>query len=88
MVCIHTKGSHLIQETAARKLLRVNYPSEGPRLDIQFVSAGRYNDHLERRDSEGYTAWSLADDGRISAQHFPALPELITYIANDHLYVA
>lgn len=87
VVCIDTKGSHLIQETAARKLLRVNYPGEGPRLDIQFVSVGRYNDHLERRDSEGYTAWSLADDGRISAQPFPALPEVIEYVANDKLHV-
>lgn len=87
VICIDTKGSHLIQETAARKLLRVNYPGEGPRLDIQFVSVGRYNDHLEKRDSEGYTAWSLTDDGRISAQHFPALPELVEYVADDTVHV-
>lgn len=83
VVCVDTKGAHLVKETAARKLLRVNYPGQGPRLDIQFVSVGRYNAQLERRYSEGYTAWSLADDGRISANHFPELVQLISYIADD-----
>lgn len=87
VICIDTKGSHLIQETAARKLLRVNYPGEGPRLDIQFVSTGRYNDQLERRDSEGYTAWSLTDDGKVTTQHFPELSRLVEYVADDALHV-
>lgn len=87
VVCLDTKGSFLIRETAARKLLRINYPGEGPRLDIQFVSTGRYNDQLEKRDSEGCTAWSLGNDARLRTQHFPDLGRLVDYIANDGLHV-
>ena len=87
VVCIDTKGPHLIRETAARKLLSINYPGEGPRLDVQFVSLGRYNEQLERRDSEGCTAWSLSAGGTIQAQHYAELAEVVEYLADDSIHV-
>jgi type III restriction enzyme len=87
VVCIDTKGPHLIRETAARKLLSISYPGEGPRLDIQFVSLGRHNERLERRDSEGCTAWSIAPGGEIQAQHFEELPGVVEYLADDKIHV-
>lgn len=85
VVCVDTKGAHLVQETARRKLLRVNYAGEGPRLDIRFVSTGRYNDDLELRDRDGHTSWSLADDGRFVANHYEELSDLIKFVADDSL---
>ena len=87
VVCIDTKGQHLVMETAARKLLKINYPGTGPRLDVQFVTPGRYSDTLEQRDSEGFSAWSLNDDGRISATHFGDLQDVVTFLLDDELHV-
>ena len=87
MVCIDTKGSHLIQETAARKLLRVNYPGEG-RGSISSSSPLAATTTSWRDATPRAHRLVAADDGRVSAQPFPALPELIEYFANDKLHVA
>lgn len=87
VVCIDTKGQHLVRETAARKLLNVAPSAEGPRLDIQFVSEGRYDDNLELKDPDGYTYWGLASDGTITATHYEDLAELVTYLLDDSLHM-
>lgn len=85
VICVDTKGHHLIRETAARKLLHIRTNGEAPWLDIQFVSEGTYDDNLEYKDSDGYTYWSLRDDARIAARHYDDLDELVIHLLDDTL---
>lgn len=86
VLCIDTKGPQLVDQTARRKLLTVAPGGEGRRLDIQFVSAGKYDDELTRRNGEGYTYWGLGDDGSLRALHFDDLPALLTHLTDDSLH--
>lgn len=88
VVCVDTKGTHLVHETAARKLLRIASPGVGPRLDIQFVSEGKFNVELERVDTEGFTCWSLGDDGKLRAHHFPELANVTKHLTDDAMHPA
>ncbi|WP_166880622.1 hypothetical protein [Salinibacterium sp. ZJ450] len=85
VVCIDTKGQHLVHETAKRKLLNTRYPGVGPRLDIQFVSLGQYNGKLEKRGSDGATAWGLGSDGNLVPVHYQELADVVKYLSDDSL---
>lgn len=87
VICLDTKGTHLVHETAARKLLRIAAPKSGMRLDIRFVSEGKFNQKLERSDTEGYTLWNLSEDGQLRTTHFSDLPELAVLVIDDSLNV-
>lgn len=86
VICIDTKGPHLVHETARRKLLRMRPARTGPRLDVQFVSKGKYTDDLEQKHTSGYTCWGLGDDGTIQAVHFEDLDALINYLVDDDIH--
>jgi len=83
VICVDTKGHHLIRETAARKLLRIKHSGEGRRLDVQFVSEGKFDDDLELRDPDGFTYWGLGDDGKVQARHYESLDELVKQLSDD-----
>lgn len=57
-------------------------------LDIRFVSEGGFNVDLERADTEGYTRWSLGDDGKLRANHFPELSNLAEQLIDDAMHPA
>ena len=86
VLCVDTKGPQLVDSTARRKLLNIKPGKEGRRLDIQFVSEGKYDDELTRRDSDGYTYWGLADDGALNAVHFDEMDALIKHLVTDELH--
>ncbi|QZT59660.1 DEAD/DEAH box helicase family protein [Mycolicibacterium austroafricanum] len=83
VLCVDTKGPQLVDAAARRKLLTIKPSGEGKRLDIQFVSEGKYDDELTRRDSEGYTYWGLANDGSLNAVHFDVMDSLIKQLVDD-----
>lgn len=85
VVCVDTKGEHLIRETAARKLLSIKYPGVGRHLDVQFVSEGKYGDNLIRIDKDGYTYWGLGADGKTNAVPFDDLDALVKRLTDDKL---
>ena len=86
VLCVDTKGPHLVDSTARRKLLTVKPSGEGRRLDVQFVSEGKYDDELNRRDSDGYTRWGLSGDGKLNANHFDELRSLLAHLIDDDLH--
>lgn len=59
---------------------------EGPRLDIQFVSQGRYDHDLQRKDPDGYTYGGLGNDGKVTAMPYEELSDLLDYLLNDDLH--
>lgn len=86
VVCVDTKGPHLVQETARRKLLKIRPPKEGVRLDIQFVSAGSFNSDMELKSSTGFTSWSLGDDGRVRAVVLDSMESVVDALVDDSLH--
>jgi type III restriction enzyme len=85
VICVDTKGEHLIRETASRKLLSIKYAGSGPRLDVQFVSEGKYGNNLVKLDKDGYTYWGLGSDGTINAVPFDELDSLVKRLTDDSL---
>lgn len=88
IICVDTKGPHLVHETARRKLLRIRPASEGPRLDVQFVSKGEYDDDLRQKHTGGFTCWGMGDDGTIRAVSFEDLHLAVKYLVDDGLHPA
>jgi len=88
VVCVDTKGPHLVHETARRKLLRIRPAKDGPRLDVQFVTNGKYDDNLEQKHTSGFTCWGLGDDGTLQTVHYEDLDALVKYLVQDNLHVA
>lgn len=87
VVCVDTKGGHLVRETAARKLLLIGGASLSPRLDVQFVSEGKYGQDLQHEGPDGYSRWGLADDGSIRTVHFESMDELVEALTDDAIYL-
>jgi type III restriction enzyme len=57
LICVDTKGNHLVREAAGRKLLHIR-PRDGAErsLDVQFVSKGKWNNDLEQEGPDGSPA--------------------------------
>lgn len=88
VICVDTKGAHLVHETARRKLLRIRPAKNGPRLDVQFVSNGKYDDTLEQKHTGGFTCWGLGDDGTIQSVHHNDMESVVKYLVQDNLHTA
>lgn len=84
VVCLDTKGGHLVGSTAGRKLLFIR-PKQGAErsLDVQFVSKGKWNDSLTQEGPDGYTRWGLNNQGILKARHFDGLDTLITELTAE-----
>jgi type III restriction enzyme len=78
VICVDTKGAHLIREAAGRKLLHIRAKQGAERsLEVQFVSKGKFNNDLEQEGPDGYTRWGLNDEGKLKAKHFDGLGGLL-----------
>jgi type III restriction enzyme len=88
VICVDTKGPHLVHETARRKLLRIRPAADGPRLDVQFVSKGTYDDSLEQRNISGYTSWGMGDDGTIQTHGFEDMEAVVKHLIDDAVHRA
>lgn len=84
VVCLDTKGPHLVAEAALRKLLHVEgQPNEPRQLDIQFVSKGTWDRTLQFVDSDGYTSWGLGPDGGLRVRPFGDINTLVQDLIAD-----
>lgn len=78
IICIDTKGFHILQGEAGRKLLTVESRTDGtPRLEIKFVTPGEISQSFEKLNTDGYTLWGLKADGSRRARHFPTIEDLL-----------
>jgi len=74
VIAVDTKGGHLLQDAATRKLLRIEPPhGMNERLIVRFVSEGRWTPEARQTAKEGFTVWSLNQLGDRRATHFDNL---------------
>lgn len=72
------KGGHLLPEAATRKLLHVRAPSGGDSsLHVRLVSEGTWTADLHNISADGFTMWSIKDDGTRRATKFDDLDKLV-----------
>jgi type III restriction enzyme len=84
VICVDTKGSHLIRQAAGRKLLHIRAKHGAERsLDVQFVSKGKLSNDLEQEGPDGFTRWGLNDEGKLRARHFDGLSDLLTDVTAE-----
>jgi type III restriction enzyme len=84
VICLDTKGSHLIGSTVGRKLFFIR-PKPGAQrsLDVQFVSKGKWNNNLAQDGPGGHTRRRLNNQGILRARHFDNLDTLITELTAE-----
>lgn len=70
MLCVDTKGEHLIEADARRKLLSVQPHKNVPTtIEVKFVTPGKWKTDGTPDSGDGYSVWSLG-----SGQSLLALP--------------
>lgn len=82
VICIDTKGQHILREDAGRKLLTVRPRNDTLGLAIKFVTPGEFNNQFEKQSPDGYTLWGLKNNGQTRAQHFSEIGDLLNYLLN------
>lgn len=83
VICVDTKGPHLLREDAGRKLLSVRPRTDVEQLAIRFVTTGEFNGQFEKLSPDGHTLWGLKDDGKPRVQHFDTLDSLIDHMTSE-----
>jgi type III restriction enzyme len=69
---IDTKGEHLIEKDASRKLFTLEKRGKGSDLIIKLVTQGQWNEDRRNIDDKGYTVWYVKN-GRVSKNYCQTL---------------
>lgn len=79
--CLDTKGEHLIESDAGRKLLGI-LPATGSevRVDVKLISRGRWDAERTRTSPDGYSLWGVRHDGKLNVSNFDDVPDVINAI--------
>jgi type III restriction enzyme len=80
VVCLETKGSHLLSEAVDRKLLSVkNKHANVPDVLVRFVSQGKWSAGTSNQQvsSDGFTLWGIDSSGQRKADYFADISSVI-----------
>lgn len=78
VLCLETKGEHLVDTDAGRKLLSI-VPNErtNKRVEVRLISRGKRDSNNQPAGSDGYTLWSLSNGQKLKTAHFEDLNALV-----------
>jgi type III restriction enzyme len=83
VICIDTKGEHLIVGDAARKLLSITArPGTKDTLEVRLISNGTWAKDGQRRSGKGYTIWGLAPGQLLRTQHYDTLTQVVAELSS------
>ncbi|EON33763.1 hypothetical protein GTC6_05332 [Gordonia terrae C-6] len=83
VVCLETKGEHLVQTDAGRKLLSiVPNPRSNQRLVVRLISKGNWDRQGQLVSREGYTLWGLTNGQQLRTTAFQDLDSLAAKAAS------
>jgi type III restriction enzyme len=79
--CLDTKGEHLIESDAGRKLMGI-LPAMGSkvRVDVKLISRGRWDAERTRTSPDGYTLWGVRHDGKLNVSNFDDVSDVVDAI--------
>jgi len=76
--CLDTKGEHLVESDAGRKLLNI-LPATGSEAEVKvkLISRGRWDAERNRTSPDGYSLWGVRHNGNLNVSHFDDVAEVI-----------
>lgn len=78
VLCIDTKGEHLIEADARRKLLAIQPHKDVPTtVEVKFVTPGRWKTDGTLDSKDGYSSWALGNGQALQALPFEDLEALV-----------
>lgn len=79
--CLDTKGEHLIESDAGRKLLSI-LPAVGVEVtvEVKLISKGRWGADRLRTSPDGFTLWGVRHDGKLTVAHFDEMSGLLNAV--------
>lgn len=80
VICIETKGAHLLSEAADRKLLNIQNKHQGVRdVRVRFITEGKWSGlPYQQTKSDGFTLWRIDSSGQRKALHFEDMDQAIS----------
>jgi type III restriction enzyme len=83
VLLLETKGEHLIQSEAGRKLLSVIPDARtGVRIGEKLRSPGKWSADGTPGGKEGFSLWGLRQDQKMQVKHFDDLDALVRSLVN------
>jgi type III restriction enzyme len=78
VLCLETKGEHLVDTDAGRKLLSI-VPNERTtkRVSVRLISKGKRDGNNQPAGNDGYTLWSLSNGQKLKTAHHDDLGALV-----------
>ena len=74
MLCVDTKGNHLVESDARRKLLSIQpHKDVSTTVEVKFVTEGTFKADGTPDGKEGFSVWALGGDQSLRAQEFEDL---------------
>lgn len=78
VLLLETKGEHLVQSDAGRKLLSVIPDSRtGVKLSVRLISRGKWSADGTPGGKDGFSLWGLRQDQKMQVKHFDDLDTLV-----------
>ena len=77
IIAIDTKGDHLINTDAARKLFNIAKYGKGQDLLIRLVTEGEWSNDIKKTGKAGFTVWKLKN-GKVTGYHTATLKDCVT----------
>jgi type III restriction enzyme len=73
---LDTKGDHLIDKDAGRKLLNIRDEHSKQKVIVRLFTEGKWTDTKTKTSAEGFTVWSIRS-GQIRGRNFPTIAKAI-----------
>jgi type III restriction enzyme len=78
VICLETKGAHLMTEAIDRKLLNIRNRHEVPDVMVRFISEGKWSSQPHQQvHTDGYTLWKIDSSGQRKATHYDEMDEVV-----------
>lgn len=78
VLCLETKGEHLVDTDAGRKLLSI-VPNDRTmkRVEVRLISKGKRDSDNNPAGNDGYSLWSLTNGQKLKTTYFEDLSSLV-----------
>lgn len=85
VLCVDTKGSHLVEADARRKLLAIEpHKDVTTTIEVKFVTEGSWKADGTPEGKDGYSVLALGSDRNLKSVHFDDLEDLVkSFLPNE-----
>lgn len=83
VICVDTKGSHIVEGDARRKMLSIQpHKDVSTTVQVKFVTPGTWKTDGTADAKDGYSVWSLGSDQRLRILPFTDLDEVAKHLTS------